>query len=80
VRTERYKYIRYHGVWDINELYDLQEDPLEMNNLIRSAEHEPIAEVLNTALFRWLEKTNGMQMPLRKDGGKRFDNKFSGTY
>ena len=24
-----YKYIRYHGIWDIDELYDLRADPLE---------------------------------------------------
>jgi arylsulfatase A-like enzyme len=27
------KYIQYHGVWDIEELYDLGKDPDEMNNL-----------------------------------------------
>jgi arylsulfatase A-like enzyme len=80
VRTNKYKYIRYHGVWDINELYDLEHDPLEMNNLIRSEAHQQIANELNEAIFAWLEKTKGMQMPLRKDQGKRFDNKFSGTY
>jgi arylsulfatase A-like enzyme len=26
------KYIQYHGVWDIEELYDLAQDPNEMNN------------------------------------------------
>lgn len=34
VRTDRYKLMRYHGVWDRYELYDLQEDPHEMNNLL----------------------------------------------
>ena len=34
VRTERHKFMRYHGVWDRYELYDLQEDPDEMNNLL----------------------------------------------
>ena len=33
LRGERYKFIRYHGVWDIDELFDLQADPLEMHNL-----------------------------------------------
>jgi hypothetical protein len=28
------KYIQYHSVWDTEELYDLQQDPQEMNNLI----------------------------------------------
>ena len=27
LRGDRYKFIRYHGIWDIDELYDLQEDP-----------------------------------------------------
>lgn len=34
LRTERYKYIQYHGVWDTEELYDLREDPAESRNLI----------------------------------------------
>ena len=34
VRTERHKYMKYHGVWDRYEIYDLQEDPDEMNNLL----------------------------------------------
>ena len=33
VRTNRYKLIRYHGIWDTNEFYDLQEDPHELVNL-----------------------------------------------
>lgn len=80
VRTNRYKYIRYHGVWDTNELFDLQEDPNEMRNLIRSPEHQEIARDLNAALFRWLERTNGMSMPLRRDEGTRFDYRYRGTY
>lgn len=34
VRTDRYKYMEYHGVWCTNELYDLQQDPREMRNLL----------------------------------------------
>ena len=34
VRTDRYKLMKFHGVWDRYELYDLQEDPGERNNLI----------------------------------------------
>jgi N-acetylglucosamine-6-sulfatase len=34
VRTDRYKLMRYHGIWDRYELYDLQEDPDERDNLI----------------------------------------------
>ncbi len=34
VRTNRYKYMKYHGIWDRYELYDLEQDPDEMNNLL----------------------------------------------
>ncbi len=34
VRTNRWKYMNYHGMWSLNELYDLENDPQEMNNLI----------------------------------------------
>lgn len=34
VRTKSHKLIRYHGVWGVDELYDLENDPLERNNLL----------------------------------------------
>jgi N-acetylglucosamine-6-sulfatase len=34
VRTDRYKFMQYHGVWDRYELYDLENDPDEMHNLL----------------------------------------------
>ena len=34
VRTKRYKFMQYHGIWDRYELYDMQEDPDETNNLL----------------------------------------------
>lgn len=81
VRTGQYKFIRYHGIWDINELYDIQNDPWEMNNLIRNPEYAEVSKQLRQDLFQWLEETNGMQMPLKTDGnGARFDYKYRGTF
>lgn len=34
VRTNRHKFMQYHGVWDRYELYDLEKDPDEMHNLL----------------------------------------------
>jgi arylsulfatase A-like enzyme len=34
IRRGGFKYIQYQGVWDLEELYDLSEDPREMVNLI----------------------------------------------
>ena len=36
IRTSQYKYIQYYGVWDKEELYDIQQDPHEKHNLIES--------------------------------------------
>lgn len=34
LRGDRFKYIYYHGIWGLNELYNLQNDPNEQHNLI----------------------------------------------
>lgn len=84
IRTDQYKYIRYHGIWDLNELYDIKNDPLEANNLIRSKDHDKLAQDLRTALFKWLGDTEGDKMYLRKDHERpRFDEgevDYRGTY
>ena len=69
LRGSRYKYIRYYGLWDTDELYDLQADPLEMRNLIREASHRDIVTRLNAELFRTLGETGGMYIPLAPDAG-----------
>ncbi len=80
LRTNRYKYIFNHGVWDANELYDLQNDPLEVNNLIRSPEHQAVAQDMKAQVFDWLEQTGGLQIPLHPVRQKRFDHRYKDTY
>jgi N-acetylglucosamine-6-sulfatase len=71
VREQKYKFIRYHGLWDIDELYDLQADPLEANNLIFSPGHEAIVKQLDGRLFDMLQQTDGMAIPMSRDAGFR---------
>jgi Arylsulfatase A and related enzymes len=80
IRTDKYKYIYNHGGWDINELYDLENDPWEMNNLIRDTSLRKTGLALRAELFRWLEETKGMQIPLKTPTGTRFDNLYQSTY
>jgi N-acetylglucosamine-6-sulfatase len=68
VRTDRYKFIHYHGVWDIDELYDLKVDPDEMHNLIDEPEHQGRIKEMREQLYSWLERTDGMQIPVRREG------------
>jgi N-acetylglucosamine-6-sulfatase len=83
LRGDRYKYIRYHGIWDLNELYDLKEDPRETHNLIADAKLAPVVKEMNAKLFEILEKTDGLSMPLYPDRGgvneKRHPNRSKGA-
>lgn len=57
VRTENYTYARWfdneRGPW----LFDHQEDPLEMRNIIDSAEARPAVEEMEARLHLWMEAT-----------------------
>ena len=78
VLGERFKYIRYHGVWDVDELFDLKNDPLERVNLINDPEYAEKAAELNNRLFELLEETHGKEMPLLKDRGTKFLHRKEG--
>ncbi len=67
LRGDRYKFVRAHGVWDSDELYDLRDDPGETRNLIYDPASKAIADRLRAALFAELDRTGGMQIPLRAD-------------
>jgi N-acetylglucosamine-6-sulfatase len=71
LREDRYKYIRFHGLWDLDELYDLVADPHETDNLLAKPGHEALAAKLSDKLFGILEQTAGMQIPISPDGGFR---------
>jgi N-acetylglucosamine-6-sulfatase len=70
LRGDRYKYIRYYGIWDLNELYDLNEDPLETHNLIDDPRHANVVRDMNARLFRMLDQTGGESIPLYPDKGR----------
>ena len=80
VRTDRYKFIRYHGVWDTNEFYDLQTDPYEMKNLIGKPEYQTIIKQLNGDLYDWLESTGGMSIPLKRTERPHSDHRNNKNY
>ena len=63
LRGDRYKYIYYHGVWDMNEFYDLQTDPRERSNLINVPTYQKQIDEMRTRLFDRLEATGGTAGP-----------------
>lgn len=76
LRGDRYKYIHYHGLWDTDELYDLQQDPQESRNLINSEEHQQIASQMNKQLFETLKSSAGMYIPLYPDAGRQMNLRY----
>ena len=55
IRTDRYKLIHFYNDIDEWELYDLKEDPSEMNNLIDSEEHAQLIDSLRNELTKLQE-------------------------
>ena len=68
----RWKYIRCHGLWDRDELYDLQNDPGEMNNLIDAPEQAARVQKMNRQLWTMLQESGGDEVPLLEDRGPTF--------
>ncbi|WP_346239295.1 sulfatase [Niabella insulamsoli] len=80
VRTDRYKFIRSQGIWDIDQLYDLVKDPYEVNNLIRKPEYQELGKELNIKLWKWLGATNGLYIPLKPVLKPKKDHLYKNTW
>lgn len=70
--TDRYKFIRYQGIWDVDEFYDMLEDPFETRNLINDESYRNEIEAHSKRMFDLLLETNGNTIPLLPDKGKTF--------
>jgi N-acetylglucosamine-6-sulfatase len=57
VRTERYKYIRYLELPGMDELYDLESDPYELDNLMGSGRGRELLPPLQAELARLQAET-----------------------
>jgi arylsulfatase A-like enzyme len=68
IRGPRYKYVFYHGIWDVEELFDVVADPQETRNLIADPPHEAIRLDLKGRLFDRLETIDAMHVPFQRPG------------
>lgn len=80
IRTDQYKFIRSQGIWDIDQLYDIQKDPYEVNNLIRNPQFQGLTKKLNQDLFDWLQQTGGLLIPLKPVLEMKKDHLYKGTW
>jgi N-acetylglucosamine-6-sulfatase len=69
LRNDRYKYITYYGLWDADELYDLQSDPDETRNLLYYPKHKILVKELENQLYSKMQQLGGMEIPLNQPAG-----------
>ncbi len=77
LRGDRYKYITYYGLWDTDELYDLQADPKETKNLIHDSEHASVAQEMENQLYAILGETDGMDLPMNQPSGRSQNKRWA---
>jgi len=69
LRGNKYKYITYYGLWDTDELYDLENDPKETTNLIANKKYKNIISTMEDKLYAMLNDQGGMDIPMNKPSG-----------
>ena len=75
ITRDEIKYIQYHGLWDLEELYDLRKDPEERVNLIDDERYHNALIDRRAALYQALANRDGVHaVPYteRKAAGLRF--------
>jgi len=75
IRTDRYKYVYYHGVWDYDSFHDLLTDPGERYNLVDVPGYQDTIKKLKQQLFDELEASGALLMPIRPPAGERLDQR-----
>lgn len=56
------KYIQYYGVYDTDELYNLEKDPEEMHNLVNDPAYFETKRTLRSALYSQLANRDGQHV------------------
>lgn len=69
LRGDKYKYITYYGLWDTDELYDIENDPHESRNLIQDPEYRSIVQEMENKLYSMMDDLGGKQIPLNQPRG-----------
>jgi arylsulfatase A-like enzyme len=63
IRSDRWKYIQYRDLKNCDELYDLQNDPYELKNVIDDPNHRPALMRLQDELASLIAQTSAERNP-----------------
>ncbi|MEM6776491.1 MAG: sulfatase [Planctomycetota bacterium] len=71
LRGDQFKYTTYYGLWDTDELFDIQADPMEQNNLIHDPAYASQKRQMQNRLYEMMDELGGMQIPLNPPRGRQ---------
>ena len=69
LRSDKFKYTTYYGLWDTDEFFDIQADPTEQTNLIRSPQHRQQKQEMEDRLYAMIDELGGMDIPMNPPRG-----------
>jgi len=69
LRSNKYKYSTYYGLWDTDELFDIQADPMEQKNLIYDAAMADRRQKMEKELYSMMARLGGMEIPMNQPSG-----------
>jgi len=70
----------YQPTRPVEELYDVVNDPFQINNLANNIKYKRQLEKLRVQLYKWMEDTNDPGLipePILEDLGKKYGNKYT---
>ena len=71
LRGDQYKYITYYGLWDTDELFDIQADPTEQHNLIHDPAFAKTKKDMQDRLYAMMADLGGMDIPMNAPRGNQ---------
>lgn len=75
LRSDRFKYITYYGLWDTDEFFDIQADAEAQHNLIHDPAYASQVKQMERRLYEMMDELGGtnipMNQPKRRSNNKR---------
>jgi N-acetylglucosamine-6-sulfatase len=69
LRGAQYKYTTYYGLWDTDEFFDIQADPMEQNNLIHDPQFRQKQKEMEDRLYAMMGEMGGLDIPMNPPKG-----------
>ena len=70
LRGDQYKYTTYYGLWDTDEFFDIQADPMEQNNLVHDPAFAKKRKEMEKRLYEMMADLGGLDIPMNPPKGK----------